>query len=98
MDEYRRFQAAVMQNTGMQEDIKAIGGDTERIIKYANEKGYLFTMSDVRDALKEGAQLTEDQLEDVAGGSLNVLVGAVIDVSKQASAILDVLVSAIFIL
>lgn len=97
MDEYKRFQAAVMQNTKMQEDIKAIGNDADSIIKYANKKGYLFTMTDVRDALKEGAQLTEDQLEDVAGGSLNVVGGVAIDVSKEASIIINVIASALFI-
>ena len=98
MDEYQRFQTDVLNNREMQEEIKSLGHDTRTIIKYANEKGYRFTISDVEQALKGRSQLTESALEDVAGGSLNVVGGAVMDVSKQASIIIDVIASGLFIL
>lgn len=98
MDEYQRFQRDVLNSREMQEEIRSLGSETCIILTYANEKGYQFTMAEVENALKGGMQLTESALEEVAGGSLNVLGGAVMDVSKQESIIINVIASAVFIL
>jgi len=65
IEEIRRFNTDVKSNSSMQEDIKPIGNDMDKIISYANEKGYNFSAADIK-ASPSG--LSDEDLDGVAGG------------------------------
>lgn len=76
MVEIKRFNSDVIASESMQSEIKAIGNDLEKLVAYANGKGYQFSLEDVKGATGE-AELSEDQLDDVSGGV--VLISGVAD-------------------
>jgi|GEM_PF-2361960 len=97
MDEYKRFQTDLADSRVMQGEVKEIATDVEAVIEYANTKGYQFTFKDIEPLLKVDAELSEDDLNQVAGGSLNVVVGAAVDVTKQASVACEIVASGVFV-
>lgn len=52
MTEMERFIRDLAKNDEMMECVKNIGEDSERLIAYANEKGYNFTDEDIDLAIK----------------------------------------------
>ncbi len=70
MTEIERFNQEIRENKEMQEEIKNIGSDLDKLVAYANSKGYKFTVADVEARAKQGGELSEDQLDNVAGGVL----------------------------
>lgn len=76
MSQIEKFNKDILANKQMLEDVKKIGNDIPKIVAYANSKGYSFTVADVQASAKQG-QLSEDQLNKVAGGT-NVLQGALV--------------------
>ena len=66
--EIERFSKDLKSNDALRTSIKAAGTDHASIVKAANEKGYRFTVADVQKLISEG-ELTDDQLEAVAGGA-----------------------------
>ena len=73
MEELKRFGADVKENKELQEAAKAAGDDAEAITKLANEKGYDFTVEDLKAAKEEAkGELSEEQLDNVAGGGVVV--------------------------
>ncbi len=70
MTEIERFNQDVRENKEMQQEIKSIGSDLDKLVAYANAKGYKFTVAGVEARAKQGGELSEDQLDNVAGGVL----------------------------
>lgn len=70
MTEIERFNQDLSENKEMQEAIKNIGNDVEKIVALANSKGYNFTVAEVEARAKQSEELSEEQLEKVAGGVL----------------------------
>lgn len=68
-----KFNKDLLENKEMQAEVKAIGSDLAKIVVYANSKGYNFTVADVE--AKKG-ELSEEQLDKVAGGFVIGLVVA----------------------
>jgi len=70
MSEIERFNKDVREVKELQEEIKKIGNDLEKIVAFANSKGYVITIADIEALVKEngGGELLEDDLDDVAGG------------------------------
>jgi predicted ribosomally synthesized peptide with nif11-like leader len=81
MDEYKRFQTDLADNQVMQGEVKEIATDVEAVIKYANKKGYDFTFKDIEPLLRVDVELSEDDLDQVAGGSSNVVISVVMGIS-----------------
>ena len=78
MEEIKRFNEDVKENKEMLEEIKAIGNDLEKVVEYANDKGYDFTVEDLESKVDNNSELSEEQLEEVAGGFsavVSVVVG-----------------------
>jgi len=71
--EIERFTNDVKTNEALRNSIKAAGTDHAAIVKAANAKGYKFTVADVQKVISEG-ELTDTQLESVAGGKGNIFV------------------------
>lgn len=67
--EIERFTQEVMNNEAFREQLKAFGSDQEAVIRQANSLGYDFTMDDL-NALAPGGELSDSQLDTVAGGMI----------------------------
>lgn len=65
--EIDRFCKEVAASQSFRDELKAVGADNEAIVRFANAKGYTFSMADV-SALAASAELSDEQLEQVAGG------------------------------
>ncbi|MGM0379451.1 MAG: Nif11-like leader peptide family RiPP precursor [Bacillota bacterium] len=68
MGEIKRFNKDVKEDKEMLEEVKKIGNDLEKIVKYANSKGYEFTSEDLESQADNNSELSEEQLDEVAGG------------------------------
>lgn len=64
-----RFAKDVQRNEALRAEVKALGSDQDAIIRLANAKGYQFTVDDV-SALGSSGELSDEQLEAVAGGAI----------------------------
>ena len=71
--EIERFTNDLKTNEALRTAIKAAGTDQAAIVKAANAKGYKFSVADVQQVISEG-ELTDAQLEGVAGGAGNIFV------------------------
>jgi predicted ribosomally synthesized peptide with nif11-like leader len=68
MSEITRFNTAIRENAAIQSEVKKIGNNLEKIVAYANSKGYKFTLADLRAAGAKQGELSDQQLDKVAGG------------------------------
>lgn len=66
-EEVERLAKDVENNDALHQKLKAFGTDQDAVIRYANEQGYDFTMDDM-NAIASKGELSEVQLEGVAGG------------------------------
>ncbi len=78
MEEIKRFNEDVKSSSEMQEKVKAIGNDLEKVVNYANSHGYAFTLDDIQQ-LGQNNGLTDEDLDKVAGGG-GVTAVAVLEV------------------
>jgi len=76
MEEIKRFNEAVKSSNEMQEEIKTIGNDLEKLVSYANDKGYQFSLSDI-NAMNRKKDLSDEELDSVAGGGTVAIFFAV---------------------
>ncbi|MBS7525358.1 Nif11-like leader peptide family RiPP precursor [Fusibacter paucivorans] len=76
MEELKRFSNDVMESSDMQTEIKEIGNDIEKLIAYANDKGYNFDLEDVKGIKAGAGELSEDELDSVAGGVMVAKIAA----------------------
>jgi predicted ribosomally synthesized peptide with nif11-like leader len=67
--EIQRFNDDIVANPEMMEAVKALGSDVEKIVAYANENSYIFTIEELKVAANEDIELSEDDLESVSGGA-----------------------------
>ena len=69
-EEIKRFNEAVTSDGALQEEVKKVGTSLEDLVTLANGKGFDFTLAELKElaASKEG-ELSEEQLDDVAGGT-----------------------------
>jgi predicted ribosomally synthesized peptide with nif11-like leader len=70
MSELVRFNEAVKSSESMQNDIKAMGNDLDKIIAYAKANGFSFEVEDVTKLSKEDQVLSDEDLDTVAGGTV----------------------------
>lgn len=73
MKEIERFNEAVVANKEMLEEIKAIGHDLNKMVAYANSKGFKFTIEDLEVKNKNSDELSEEELDEVVGGMFGLL-------------------------
>lgn len=73
MSQIEKFNKDLRENNEMLEAVKKIGNDVAKIVAYANSKGYNFTVADV-EAAKQGGELSEEQMDKVAGGGGGVII------------------------
>ncbi len=75
MSEITRFNNDVRENQEMLDALKEIGNDLEQVIAYANSKGYALTVEELEAKAKQEGELSEEQLNNVAGGLSAVITG-----------------------
>lgn len=71
MNQIERFNKDLSTNKEMLEAVKALGNDVAKIVAYANSKGYNFSVADIK--AKQG-ELSEQELDKVAGGNGGILL------------------------
>lgn len=70
-NEINRFNEDVVANPDMMEAVKTFGSDLDKIVAYANEKGYTFTVEGLKAAATEQeVELSDDDLGSVTGGGI----------------------------
>jgi predicted ribosomally synthesized peptide with nif11-like leader len=73
--EMERFGKDLTSNEALRAAAKAAGTDPAAVVKLANSKGYNFTFADLESGTAEG-ELSDGQLEAVAGGAISVFAGS----------------------
>ncbi|MGM0379448.1 MAG: Nif11-like leader peptide family RiPP precursor [Bacillota bacterium] len=68
MEEIKRFNKDVKEDKEMLDKVKSIGNNLEKIVEYANSKGYDFTIEDLESEVDNNSELSEEQLDEVSGG------------------------------
>ena len=69
VEELKRFSEAVKKDKAMQEELKKVGKDEAAVVAFAKGKGYDFTADELKAQAKAAkGELSEDQLDKVAGG------------------------------
>ncbi len=98
VENVKKFMELVVQDASLQKELAKAGTDVPKIISLGAERGLTFTAQDIKTVYDEtGGELTEEQLEKVAGGfvsSTAVVVAAVAAVVSALAAVATVAVEA----
>jgi predicted ribosomally synthesized peptide with nif11-like leader len=65
--EIERFAKDVAVNTGMRDELKKVGTEHAAVVRFANSKGYKFSLDDVK-ALQTSGEISDADLQNVVGG------------------------------
>ena len=68
----KAFREAVQADAGLQEQLKA-AGDADAVVEIAKAAGFVISADELKRAqaeLTDGAELTDEELEGVAGGGI----------------------------
>jgi predicted ribosomally synthesized peptide with nif11-like leader len=66
--EVDRFLSDLQNDAGLRQELAELGQDMEACVHWANAKGYVFTQEEALELGVFDADLSEDDLEQVAGG------------------------------
>lgn len=75
MSEIQRFSQALLENKDLADELKDVGNDLEKIVKFANSRGFNFSAQELAVAAEESGTLTEEELDAVSGGFLTCVAG-----------------------
>jgi len=76
--EIERFGKDLAADEALLDELKKVGTDHAAIVAFANAKGYQFSLEDVKGLENlAGQELSEEDLEKVAGGAFNIIAGGV---------------------
>ena len=82
IEDVKGFFVAITKDPVLAEKVKEAGTDLDAILKLGKENGYEFTPEDliaVHDEMGEvGEELSDEQLEQVAGGFVSATAAAVV--------------------
>jgi predicted ribosomally synthesized peptide with nif11-like leader len=67
-EEIKRFNTDVNQDEALKEAVKNVGTNVEDLIALAKSKGYDFTADELQALAGKQGELSEEQLDSVAGG------------------------------
>ena len=63
-----RFLTDLQNDAGLRQELENLGQDIEACVRWANAKGYAFTREEAETIGAFDADLSDDDLEQVAGG------------------------------
>jgi predicted ribosomally synthesized peptide with nif11-like leader len=66
--EVDRFLSDLQNDAGLRQELAKLGQDMEACVQWANSKGYAFTVDEALEMGAFDADLSDDDLEKVAGG------------------------------
>lgn len=66
--EVERFLTDLRTDAGLRQELENLGQDTEARVRWANAKGYAFTSEEALELGTFDEDLSDDDLEKVAGG------------------------------
>lgn len=66
--EVDRFLSDLQNNAGLRQEVAKLGQDMEACVQWANAQGYQFTLEEALETGVFDADLSDDDLEQVAGG------------------------------
>jgi len=70
LEEVKRFAEAVKKDDALQKELKAKGGDETAVADFAKSKGFDFSADELKGfAAEKKGELSEEQLDKVAGGA-----------------------------
>lgn len=82
LEEVKRFAEAVKKDDALQKELKAKGGDEAAVADFAKSKGFDFSADELKGfAAEKKGELSEEQLDKVAGGGSAAAVSHVVVVS-----------------
>ncbi len=91
VENVKKFMQLVVEDTELQKELSKSGTDVPKIIELGAKRGLNFTAAEIKTVYDEtGGELTEEQLEKVAGGfvsSTAVVVAAVAAVVSALAAV-----------
>jgi len=69
MSEIERLIEDIQKDAALMKEVESFGGEPEALVKWANERGYAFSLQELQVHIEaQNAQLTDDDLDKVAGG------------------------------
>ena len=63
-----RFTADVEKDPGMADEISRLEGSPQALVRWAAERGYQLTLDEARALASSASELSDEELENVAGG------------------------------
>jgi predicted ribosomally synthesized peptide with nif11-like leader len=66
--EFDRLVRAMQQHSDLLDEFEACEGDPDRLLQWAQEKGYYLTREEMAELAAGDRALADDELEQVAGG------------------------------
>jgi predicted ribosomally synthesized peptide with nif11-like leader len=66
--EVDRFLSDLQNNAGLRQEVATLGQDMEACVHWANAQGYQFTLEEALETGVFDSDLSDDDLEQVAGG------------------------------
>jgi predicted ribosomally synthesized peptide with nif11-like leader len=66
--EVERFLGDLQMSTDLRQELEGLGQDRDALVSWANENGYDFTREEAEELGAFDGDLSDDQLEQVAGG------------------------------
>ncbi len=98
MSEIQRFNQALLENKELMEELKNVGNDVAKIIEFANAKGYNFSIQELAAAAEANEALSEEELENVAGGFLTAVAGGSLQIGDGTGLTIATKVKALAVL
>ena len=82
--EIQRFITILTSDESMQKAVKTFGTDVRKIVSYANEKGYRFSMNDLENFTNEAkTMMKKEQGSDM--GVRSIAVGVVVSAAGSSA-------------
>ena len=67
ISEMERLAKDLQNDEAILEEVRDVGADNQAVVRFANAKGYDFTLEEVEAIVAKSGELSDEQLESVAG-------------------------------
>ena len=74
LKEMERFDKTVKNDPEMLKELKNMGTDVESVVRFANQKGFAFTVDDIKNVQAGGGDLSDEELDQVSGGVIGIVL------------------------
>lgn len=67
--ELKRFNQELLNNPELLEHVRRFGSNMEAIVEFANKKGFIFSVEELKEKEGQNRELDIETLEQVSGGT-----------------------------